>query len=74
VRFTLFGVAGLIDHEAAPARFAPGQQVLVDGRGATFCYPVSAGAAVIRYEGQTATRVVSANKLSALPPTHDSHY
>jgi hypothetical protein len=65
----VFGVAGVVDHEATSARFAPGQRVLVEGREAKFCYPVSAGAAVIRYEGQTATRVVPANKLAALPPS-----
>jgi hypothetical protein len=65
----VFGVTGVVDHEAMPARFAPGQQVLVEGREAKFCYPVSVGAAVIRYEGQTATRVVPANKIAALPPS-----
>jgi hypothetical protein len=69
VRFTVFGVTGVVDQDGTPARFVPGQQVLVEGRQATFCYPVSAGAAVIRYEGQTATRVVPANKLAALPPS-----
>jgi hypothetical protein len=69
VRFTVFGVNGVVDQVGTPARFVPGQQVLVEGREATFCYPVSAGAAVIRYEGQTATRVVPANKLAALPPS-----
>jgi hypothetical protein len=70
VRFTVFGVTGIVDQDGTPAcRFVPGQQVLVEGREATFCYPVSAGAAVIRYEGQTGTRVVPANKLAALPPS-----
>jgi hypothetical protein len=69
VRFTVFGVTGVVDHEVPPARFAPGQQVLVEGREAEFCYAVSVGAAVIRFEGQTATRVVPANKLAALPPS-----
>ena len=65
----MFGVTGVVDHEATSARFTPGQQVLVEGREAKFCYRVSAEAAVIRYEGQTATRVVPANKLAALPPS-----
>ena len=66
VRFTVFGVAEVVEHKAAAASFAPGQQVLVEGREATFCYAVSAGAAVIRYDGETATKVVPANKLAAL--------
>ena len=65
----MFGVTGDVDYEATSAHFAPGQRVLVQGREARFCYPVSVGAAVIRYEGQTATRVVPANKLAALPPS-----
>jgi hypothetical protein len=69
VRFTVFGVTGIVDHEVPPARFAAGQQVLVERRKATFCYAASAGAAVIRFEGQTATRVVPASKLAALPPS-----
>ena len=67
VRFTVFGVIGVVDHEVTPARFTPGQQVLVKGREAKFCYAASVGAAVIRFEGQTVARVVPANKLAALP-------
>jgi len=65
----VFGGTGFVDHEATSARFAPGQQALIEGREAKFCYPVSAGAAFIRDEGQTATRVVPTNKLAALPPS-----
>jgi hypothetical protein len=70
---TVFGVTGVVDHEATSARFAAGQQVLVEGRAAKFCYPVSVGAAVVRYEGQTATRVVPAKKLAALPPSKQTN-
>jgi hypothetical protein len=67
VRFTVFGVPGVVGYEAPATGFVPGQRVSVGGREATFCYLASAGAAVIRYEGQTGTRVVSANKLAVLP-------
>lgn len=68
----MFGVTGIVDHEVTPARFAPGQRMLVQGREAKFCYAVSVGAAVIRFEGQTATRVVPASKLAALPPSRQT--
>jgi hypothetical protein len=65
----VFGIPGVGDQQVPAVRFTPGQHVWIDGREATFCYLISAGAAVIRYEGHTATCVVPTHKLAALLPS-----
>jgi hypothetical protein len=54
--------------EKAATRFQEGQKLWVNGRVATFLYPGADGAAVVRYAGETMSRVVSAHKLTAAAP------
>ena len=48
-------------------RFQAGQELWVNGRGATFLYLSPVGAAVVRYTDETISRVVPAHKLAAAP-------
>ena len=52
----------------AVTRFRVGQKLWVNGRLATFLYPSAGGAAVVRYAGETGSRVVSAHKLADAAP------
>ena len=53
--------------EKAATRFQTGQELLVNGRVATFLYLSPVGAAVVRYTDETISRVVPAHKLAAAP-------
>ncbi len=57
-----------LDGVKAATRFQAGQKLWVNGRLATFLYPGAGGAAVVRYTGETISRVVSAHKLAATAP------
>jgi hypothetical protein len=50
------------------SKFESGQQVWIAGRAATFLYHDGEEAAVIRYQGEQATRVVPLRKIAALLP------
>jgi hypothetical protein len=52
----------------AVTRFRAGQKLWVNGRLATFLYSSAGGAAVVRYAGETGSRVVPANKLADAAP------
>jgi hypothetical protein len=55
------------DHQSAEWGFSSGDRVWVDGRRATFCYLARVGAAVVKFEGEQAARVVAARKVAADP-------
>ena len=54
--------------QEAETGFEDGQEVWVDGRPATFCYLIPAGAAVVRYPNERDARVVPTHKLATAPP------
>jgi hypothetical protein len=54
---------------AGASVFETGQAVWLNGRSASFCYALEARSAVIRYDGEPATRVVLLRKLAAAPPS-----
>jgi signal transduction histidine kinase len=51
--------------------FRAGQTVWLNGRAASFCYAMESASAVIRYDGESQTRVVSLHKLASASPSSD---
>ena len=49
-------------------KFRLGQSIWVNGRPAMFCYEVLPGNVVVRYQGETTTRVIPRYKIAVAPP------
>src|SRR5205085_6321661 len=54
--------------KAGTTLFHSKQTVWIHGRAASFCYAVEPASAVIRYDGESETRVVPLHKLASAPP------
>jgi hypothetical protein len=62
-----------MNRDTNPSDFVRGQEVLVGGRGARFVDTHLGGAAIVRFAGEKATRVVPMRNVAAKPSPAPCH-